>query len=161
MSLGRVIVVGVLGYAALVLILRISGKRTLTKLNAFDLVVTVALGSTLATVLISKDVPLADGVTAMGVLVFLQYAITWTSLRVPWISRAIKSEPTLLVHRGMFIDTAMRRQRVTHIEVLAALRGKGIAAVQEAAAVVLETDGSISVVPKSGAAEAPDEADRS
>lgn len=93
----------------------------------------------------------------MGILVFLQYAITWTSFRVPWISRAIKSEPTLLVQRGMFIESAMRRQRVTHTEVLAALRGKGIAAVEESAAVVLETDGSISVVPKSGAAEAPDD----
>ena len=48
-GLGRVLVVGVLAYSALVLLLRISGKRTLTKMNAFDLVVTVALGSTLAT----------------------------------------------------------------------------------------------------------------
>jgi len=55
-GLGRVLLVGVLAYSALVLTLRVSGKRTLTKLNAFDLVVTVALGSTLATVLLSKDV---------------------------------------------------------------------------------------------------------
>ena len=49
-ALGRVLLVGTLAYVALVAILRISGKRTLTKLNAFDLVVTVALGSTLATI---------------------------------------------------------------------------------------------------------------
>src|SRR4051794_24742339 len=48
-ALGRVLLVGPLAYVALVLLLRVSGKRTLTKLNAFDLVVTVSLGSTLAT----------------------------------------------------------------------------------------------------------------
>ena len=65
-ALGRIILVGALAYFALVLILRASGKRTLSKLNAFDLVVTVALGSTLATVLLSKDVALAEGVVAKG-----------------------------------------------------------------------------------------------
>ena len=64
-ALGRVLVIGPLAYVALVLLLRISGKRTLTKLNAFDLVVTVALGSTLATVLLSKSVSLAEGVLAL------------------------------------------------------------------------------------------------
>jgi uncharacterized membrane protein YcaP (DUF421 family) len=63
-GLGRVLVVGTLAYFALVLTLRVSGKRTLSKLNAFDLVVTVALGSTLATVLLSKDVALAEGLLA-------------------------------------------------------------------------------------------------
>ncbi len=56
-GLGRTVVVGTLAYAALVLILRVSGKRTLSKMNAFDLIVTVALSSTLATVLLARDVP--------------------------------------------------------------------------------------------------------
>jgi uncharacterized membrane protein YcaP (DUF421 family) len=80
-GLGRVLLVGTLAYAALVLLLRISGKRTLSKLNAFDLVVTVALGSTLATVLLSKSVALAEGVLALCLLVSLQYAIAWLSVR--------------------------------------------------------------------------------
>ena len=60
-GLVRVVVGGVAAYAFLVALLRVSGKRTLSKLNAFDLVVTVALGSTLATVLLSKDVPVVEG----------------------------------------------------------------------------------------------------
>ena len=107
-GLGRVLLVGTLAYAALVAILRISGKRTLTKLNAFDLVVTVALGSTLATVLLSQSVALAEGVLAMALLVLLQYAITWLSVRSPGFRGWVKSEPTLLVHRGRFLDGAMR-----------------------------------------------------
>ena len=57
----RTVIVGVLAYAGLVLVLRISGKRTLAKLNAFDLVVTVALGSILASILLQESVALAEG----------------------------------------------------------------------------------------------------
>lgn len=71
-DLARVAVVGRAGYLALIALLRISGKRTLAKLNAFDFVVTVALGSTLATVLLTSTVSLAEGVTALGLLVGLQ-----------------------------------------------------------------------------------------
>jgi uncharacterized membrane protein YcaP (DUF421 family) len=152
MSLGRVLVIGVLAYVALVLTLRVSRKRTLTKLNAFDLVVTVALGSVLATVLLSKDVALAEGVLAIAVLISLQYAITWGSVRSPWFSGVIKSEPTLLVRGGTFIDSAMRKQRLTRQEVLAALRRDGVRTLEEAEAVILETDGSISVITKPGVA---------
>jgi uncharacterized membrane protein YcaP (DUF421 family) len=151
-GLGRVLLVGTLAYAALVLLLRISGKRTLTKLNAFDLVVTVALGSTLATVLLSKSVALAEGVLALGLLIFLQYGIAWLSVRSPRFQSFIKAEPTLLLHRGRFLEGAMRAQRITREEVLAALRASGAAEVGEIAAVVLETDGSISVIPDAGAA---------
>lgn len=145
-GIGRVLLVGPLGYLALVLILRTSGKRTLTKLNAFDLVVTVALGSILATVLLSKSVALAEGVLAMALLVFLQFAITWLAVRVSWINGLIKSEPTLLVHDGQFLEQALRSQRVTKDEVLSAIRSSGASDLAGIDAVVLETDGSMSVL---------------
>lgn len=84
----------------MVLLLRVSGKRTLTKMNAFDLVVTVALGSTLATVLLTKSVALAEGLTAFVLLIFLQFVLTWLSVRSRAVSRLVKSEPTLLVYQG-------------------------------------------------------------
>ncbi|MDR6774962.1 DUF421 domain-containing protein [Azospirillum sp. BE72] len=121
-GLVRVLVVGVLAYAALVLLLRVSGKRTLAKMNAFDLVVTVALGSTLATVLLSKSVALAEGVLAMALLILLQYAITWASVRWPRFQAIIKAQPTLPVYRGEFLPGALKQQRVTRKEVMAVLR---------------------------------------
>lgn len=147
-GIGRVLIVGSLAYVALVVLLRISGKRTLTKLNAFDLVVTVALGSTLATVLLSKSVALAEGVTAMALLIALQFVITWLSVRSPRFQALIKAEPTLLVHRGDWVPGAMQAQRITREEVLAALRAEGHSRVEDIDAVVLETDGSISVLSK-------------
>ena len=68
----------------MVLVLRIADKRSLTKLNAFDLVVIVALGSTLATVLLSKDVALGEGVLAFATLASLQWLISRISVSRAW-----------------------------------------------------------------------------
>lgn len=149
----RVLVVGTLAYAALVLLLRVSGKRTLAKLNAFDLIVTVALGSTLATVLLSESVALIEGLAAFALLAGLQYLVAWLSVRSPRFGDLVKSEPTLLLHRGRLLDGARRAQRVTRAEVLAALRGSGAAEAAQVAAVVLETDGSLSVIQDAGRSE--------
>jgi uncharacterized membrane protein YcaP (DUF421 family) len=142
----RVLIVGTVAYVALVLLLRVSGKRTLAKLNAFDLVVTVALGSTLASILLTQSVALAEGLLGFALLVGLQYAVAWLSVRSKRFSDLVKSEPTLLVHRGEFLERAMSDQRVTRQEILSALRGSGAAAPDEVAAVVLETDGTLSVI---------------
>lgn len=122
---------GVAAYAGLVVLLRASGKRTLTKMNAFDLIVTVALGSTLATVLLTKSVALADGLVAFTLLIALQFSITWLSVRSKTISRLVKSEPTLLVYQGQFLSAALRAERLTEDEVLAELRARGLAKFQQ------------------------------
>ena len=148
MMLGRTALVGTLAYLSLVLLLRISGKRTLSKMNSFDFVVTVALGSTLATVLLSSSVSLARGVLAFAVLIFLQFIITWLSVRSQAFRGLIKAEPTLLVHKGEFLTGTMRKERVTKEEVRAAMRSQGIAAIEEVEAVVLETTSDLSIVPQ-------------
>ena len=145
-TLLRTTVVGILAYAALILFLRFSGKRTLAKMNAFDLVVTVSLGSTLATIALSADVALAQGVLALALLVALQFVITWSSVRWGWIRRTITGEPSLLLLRGQYLQAALRRARVTEEEVRAAVRSQGLPAIEGVAAVVLETDGSFSVI---------------
>ena len=147
-GIGRVVLIGVLAYAAMVLLLRATGKRTLSKMNAFDLVVTVALGSTLATILLSKDVALAEGIAAFALLVLLQFAVTWSSVRSKALRSAVKSEPTLLFFDGRFLPDALKRERVTQDEAEAAVRQNGYASTEEIAAIVLETDGSLSVMSK-------------
>ncbi len=150
-SLLRALVVGVLAYVALVLVLRIAGKRTLSKLNAFDLVVTVALGSILATVFLSSEVSLARGILAFVLLILLQFMVTWSSVRIPWIRKAVTGEPRMLMYRGEVLPAALRRARVTEAEIRAAVRSAGFSDMAAAEAVVLETDGSFSVVSGGGA----------
>lgn len=146
-GMARTALVGILAYAALILFLRVSGKRTLSKMNAFDFVVTVALGSTLATILLSKDTPLAEGLLALALLILLQFIITWLSVRSKSVNRLVKAEPRLLFYQGEFLWSAMKTERVNEGEVLQAMRSQGMNhnAVE---AVVLETDGSFSVVKR-------------
>jgi len=145
-SIFRTLIISVLAYAGLILMLRISGKRTLSKMNAFDLIVTVALGSTLATVLLTKSVALADGLLAFALLIGLQFSITWLSVRSQTVSRLVKANPTLLVYQGQFLHDAMRAERVTEGEILTSLRERGIGTLSEAAAVVLENDGTLNAL---------------
>jgi uncharacterized membrane protein YcaP (DUF421 family) len=147
-GLARVLSVGPLAYVALLFMLRVSGKRTLSKLNAFDFVVTVALGSTLATILLSKSVALAEGILAILVLVLMQFCISWLSVRSNTFQGLIKSNPTLVYYADQFLDEPLRRERLTHDEIFAVLRERGMGDLDAVGAVVLETDGSISVLEK-------------
>ena len=145
-DIGRVVVTGVVAYVSLLLLLRVSGKRTLAKMNAFDFVVTVALGSTLASMLLSKDAAIADGVVALTVLIACQFVVAWGQVRSTWLRRIVKGQPALLFYQGEWLAGAMARERVTRDELLAAMRSGGAASEQDVAAVVLETDGSVSVI---------------
>ena len=145
-NLAHVVVVGVCAYVGLIGLLRLTGKRTLSKMNAFDLIVTVALGSTLASALLSKDVALAEALLAFVVLCALQFAVAYTSIRSKWFESLVKSDPTLVVYQGRTLVSAMRRERVTEEEIHAVVRASGVADFGSVQAVVLETDGSFSVI---------------
>lgn len=149
----RVLVVGPLAYLALILILRVSGKRTLAKMNAFDLVVTVALGSTLATIVLSKDVALLEGALAFLVLAGLQFVIAWMNARSGEVEDVVKAAPTALLVDGSIDDDALRRERVTPEEVKSAVRKSGFGDLSMVTAVFLETDGSFSVIGREKAGD--------
>jgi uncharacterized membrane protein YcaP (DUF421 family) len=142
----RTLIVGTLSYILLIGLLRVSGKRTLAKWNAFDFIVTVAFGSLLATMLLSKDTSLAQGVFGFGLLILLQFILSWLATHYPKVRGLIKAQPTLLLYQGEFRQNALDEQRVTKGEIRTAIRNRGIAAIEDVEAVVLETDGSFSVL---------------
>lgn len=145
----RTLAIGVPAYVFLVIALRISGKRSLSRMNAFDLVVTVSLGSTLATMLLSKTTSLSEGATALALLIALQFMITWLSVRSVAVRRLVRADPALLFHGSEFIDRTMKRERVSRDEVLQAVRSSGLQGMSAVGSVVLETDGTFSVLPSS------------
>jgi uncharacterized membrane protein YcaP (DUF421 family) len=145
-ELVRVLLVGAAAYVFLVVLLRVSGKRTLAKLNAFDLVVTVALGSTLATILLSADVSWSEGVLALVLLVALQFVVAWTTSRWPAARSALTASPTLLLHHGEMLEDALRKHRVSPGELRQAVRASGGGDLSRVGAVVLESDGTLSVI---------------
>ncbi len=147
----RVVVVGTLSYVAVVALLRYFGKRALTKMNAFDMIVTVAVGSSFASAVMSKDVTLADGVIAFVLLLVLQRLFAGLSVRLGWFGRYLKAQPLLLIYRGVILWEAARKEQLGDLEILGGLRSQGVAAVEDVLAMVLEPDASFSVIRLSAA----------
>ena len=145
-SILRTFIISILAYFSLVMMLRISGKRTLSQMKEFDFIVTVALGSTLATVLLNKDVALADGALAMALLIFLQYMLATASVRSKAFSKLISSEPTLVLFKGQFLRDALKKERVTENEIRSVLRENGVISIADVEAVVMESNGKFTVV---------------
>ncbi|TLM84713.1 DUF421 domain-containing protein [Pseudarthrobacter sp. NamE5] len=147
----RVLIIGSVSYVALVAVLRLSGKRTLGQLNAFDFIVTVAFGSTLATILLSSDVAFLEGLAALALLAALQFVVAWVSAHLPGARSAVTARPVALVVSGEIQHAQLRRNRLSESEVLQAVRATGSGDMSEVAAVILETNGTISVIPVSKA----------
>ena len=152
----RMLIIGPLSYIFLILFIRLSGKRTLSKMNAFDLIITVSLGSTFATVILNNSITLFQGMTALVLLIALQYLVTFTSVRSESISKLIKSEPTLLYYEGVYLDKNMKKERVVQSEIDQYLRNMGHSSYDKVSAVILETDGSLSVLTSDGKLISPD-----
>ncbi len=142
----RIGIVGTAAYAGLVLLLRISGSRSLAKLNAFDFVVTVALGSTLASILLDKKIPLAEGLSAFVLLLGLQFVVSFVSSRWPGFEQATRSSPVVVFSRGVVLHEALLGARLTEGDLFSAIRQAQVGSLDHVEAVVLETSGELSVL---------------
>jgi uncharacterized membrane protein YcaP (DUF421 family) len=124
-SLGRTFVVGVLEYVTVLTLLRGVGKHSLAKPNAYGLVITVALGSMLASALLTKQVTLADGLAAIGLLLALQFLFSRVVSRSAGAAQYLTATPTLSLWHGRLLEDQIRRERVTVAETRAAIRQSG------------------------------------
>ncbi|MBD2312783.1 DUF421 domain-containing protein [Desertifilum sp. FACHB-1129] len=149
----RIVVVGTLAYLSLLSLLRVFGKRTLAQLNAYDFIITIAIGSTLGRLITAKGVSLAESLTAFLTLIFWQYLISWLAVRFPKFNQLMTADPSLLYFQGQFIRKAMREQRVTQTQLLAAVRQNNIGSLQDVEAIVMESGGTIAVIKKDSAGE--------
>lgn len=147
-ELSRILIVGLLSYGAIVLLLRGAGKRALAKMSAYDLIVTVALGSALATAILSPGMTLDRALLAFVLLLGLQRLLAWLSMKSQAFYKLTNNDPALVAYGGRYIDAAMRRENLTPQDVEAAIRASGRANVSNVEAVVLETDGTLSVIAR-------------
>ena len=150
LPLWRIVVVGTLMYLVLVVLLRVSGSRTIASMRAFDFLVTVALGSVFGRALTAKGVSLAEAVVAFLLLVVLQYAVARLQVASRPFARAVTNPPRLLWYRGQFQRDGMRAARVTEQELRAVARKKGHGSLSDVEALVLEASGDIAVITSIG-----------
>ena len=142
----KVMAITILSYVAIVIILRASGKRTLSKMNAFDFIVTIALGSVLATTIVNYKSSFWNGILTFTMLVVCQHVATWLSVRFDAVSQLLKSEPALLYYDNTFQKKTMKKERVDKNELKQAIRKAGYISFQGVSAIILEADGSLTVI---------------
>ncbi|WP_428232614.1 DUF421 domain-containing protein [Flavobacterium sp.] len=147
-SIGHVILATIIAFITLFFFLRISGKRTLAKLNAFDFVVTVALGSTLSYMMLAM-VPLVEGAIVLFLIIILQYFFAWTARSSRKMEKLINAVPSLIYYDGEFIEKTMAKEAITKGEIFSMIRNSGIDQIKDVKAVVMELNGQITVVRKS------------
>jgi uncharacterized membrane protein YcaP (DUF421 family) len=141
-----VLVYGVVSYLAVFFAIRLAGKRTLATMNVFDLLATVALGSTLATFVIDDGVGFSGGAIALALPLALQWSVAYVSSRSRRAERFVKQHPAMLLWKGEYLEEMMKHEMITADDICEALRKAGLASYRDAKAVVLEVDGHLSVV---------------
>jgi uncharacterized membrane protein YcaP (DUF421 family) len=147
-SVGRIALLAAATYLILVAALRIIGEQALAKMSAYDMIVTIALGSLLVSIPLGTGVTLADGLAAIATVLLLQEGSRLLVKRSRPARRLIRQHPHLLLWDGQLLNDRMDEVNVIEEEVRAALRRGGLASLSEAQAVVLETDGEWSVIPR-------------
>ena len=112
-------------YFSIIVFIRLSGKRSTSQMNNFDWIVTVTLGSIAASTMLLDEVTLIEGLSAMALLLGLQYCVTAAVKVWPLIEKLVKASPATLYANGTWCDEAMRDERVTRSEVMAAVSAAG------------------------------------
>ncbi|GGO97930.1 DUF421 domain-containing protein [Stakelama pacifica] len=146
-ALLRGLVLAMIGLAWVILVVRFIGLRAFSKMTAFDFVVTLAVGSLLATAASSSAWPafLQAGI-AIFALLAMQFVLAKMRRKSTYAQRTVENEPVLLMRDGRFIESALTESRVAKSDVIAKLRAANALQLSKVRAVVLETTGDISVL---------------
>ena len=147
-KLGRIVLTTVMVYVLIVLVTKISGKRSTSQLNNFDWIVTVMIGSLGASTILLKDLPFVEGVSSILVLYLLQFLVTKYASISPQFSSFILSEPRIVFYQGQFLPDAMRAERLTRQEIECAMRSEGVHRFDDVEAIVFESDAKLTIIPK-------------
>lgn len=133
---------------ALVLGIRIFGKRDLGGMNLLDLLLVMLIGNAVQNALTYGSGELSVGLVSAGVLLVANRLLGILFVRRPWLERTLLGGPTIIVQHGRLDRWVMRREGVSEDEVIAAARALGLRDLKQVRLAVLEEDGSISIVPK-------------
>ena len=145
-KLGRIVVTTVLVYVMIVLVTKVSGKRSTSQLNNFDWIMTVMIGSLGASTILLKNIPLMEGGAAIITLYLLQFLVTKYASISPQFSDVILSDPRIVFYQGQFLPEAMRKERLTRQELECAMRAEGINDFIEVEAIIFESDAQLTVI---------------
>lgn len=136
-------------YVAMLVLIRLSGKRTVGEFTAFDLVLMILLGNAAQNAMIGTDTSVLGGLMVVVTLLALNWALARATARSSRMERLVEGSPVVLIRDGKVFESALRKENVAIEDLEEALRQSGCRDASEVALAMLEIDGQISVVKRS------------
>lgn len=135
-------------YSALLVILRLSGKRQVGQLAPFDLVLLLVLSNAVQNSMNGGDNSLVGGLISAVTLIALNYGVGFATFKSKRLEAIIEGRPIMLIHNGRVLEDVLASTQLTHHELDAALRQNGYACIDDVQRAILENNGSITVIPR-------------
>src|SRR5690242_2611698 len=135
-------------YAFVILLMRVTGRRELSTLSAIDLVLLIILGDAIQQGLTQDDYSVTGAVIVVSTIAALQVGASYLSFRSRRARRVLEGEPIVIVQDGKLIERNLKRERLTEDEVAEEMRAQQIASVEDVEWGILETNGTMSFIPK-------------
>lgn len=136
-------------YATVLFFLRILGKRQVSTLQPYELVTIILLADVAAIPMATTGTPLVNGLVGLFALLVASYTVSYITMKNTRLRAAISGRPTIIIANGRIIEDAMKELRYTINDLLEQMRVMGYPNVQDVEFGVLETNGQLSIVPKS------------
>ena len=134
-------------YLAVLVALRLFGKREVGQFTLIDLVLILLLANAVQPAMTGPDTSLTGGLVIIATLIIVNRAIALARTKLPFVQRLVESSPTVLARDGKWVPGVLEREELSAEDVMMALREHGLTKVSEVKLAVLEGDGMISVVP--------------
>jgi uncharacterized membrane protein YcaP (DUF421 family) len=141
-------------FVALYLLVRLMGKRELGQMTPFELIVLIVIGDLIQQGVTQNDFSLTGAILAISTFAFLALVMSWATYLWPWAERLLEGEPRVIVRDGEILSANLRRNRLTRSEIEAEMRLAGIGKLTDVAWAILETQGKISFIQRSGEKDA-------
>lgn len=135
-------------YAILLVMTRISGRRTLSEVTVFDFVLVLLIADTAQSAMVGLDGSFTNAIVLIATLILTNVLLSLAKFRARWLELIIDGAPTILMRDGALLDSAMQRARVTMDDILQSARMQhGLSHLSQISWAVLETSGTISIIP--------------
>jgi uncharacterized membrane protein YcaP (DUF421 family) len=141
-----VVIRGSVVYLSLFILLRVVLKRQAGTVGITDLLVVVLIADAAQNAMAAEYTSIADGLALVATITFWSYALDWLGYRVPWFQHVVRPRPLPLIKNGQVLLHHLRRELITHDELLSMLRQQGVDDPRLVRAAFMEGDGQISVL---------------
>ena len=150
-----IVIRATLVFALLWFVLRVSGKRQVTQLSAFELILLITLGDLISQTVLQEDLSLTGGALAVATFTLLSILLSWVTWRFARTRKVVEGEPAILVKDGHVDDAMLRYERLPIDDLLAAAREHGVRDLSEIELMLLEADGTFSLFTRENGTELP------